>query len=190
MLGTSLNAGPFASGVFKFFLWQESLPKTEDSCLFPIPLSMTLSLAKDPSCQAFLPSKSWLLGPISQHQSNQLRISSPGWQLKSFNIFCSSLRDRDQMVSVSFMISVSSFSYSCDCSSVEQATFADYLSCSILIEASSFLTKSFDFHFYCVFLFIGVTDTVSSLTVLSVGVFSLSPSWGCCGCCKILSHVS
>jgi len=59
---------------------------------------MPLSLERDPSCLAFLPSNSRLLAPLSQHQSSQVIMCSPGLWLKSFHISHSSLRDRDQVV--------------------------------------------------------------------------------------------
>lgn len=107
------------------------LPKTETPVFFPVHLSMTLSLERDPSCWASLPSNSWPLAPISQHWSKQLRISSPGSQQKSFYISCSSLRHRDLVISVSFMIPVSSSSCSGDCTAAEQAASSDYFSTSL-----------------------------------------------------------
>ena len=70
------------------------------------------------------------------------------------------------------MISVTSFSCSCDCSAAEQAASSDSFSCSLLGEASSPLTKQADFHFYCFFLVIGMTDIESGLAIESVGMFS------------------
>lgn len=123
-----INVGLFALGTCKFFLEVISvlLYLTLDSshcqrlrtpAFVPIPLSMALSLARKPSCQASSPSDSWQPAPVLKHQSSQLRISSPVWQLKSFCVSCSSLEGRDQVVSVSFMISGSSFS--CDCNAAE-----------------------------------------------------------------------
>lgn len=90
------------------------------------------------------------------------------------------LRDRNELVTFSLIISVPSSSLpssscSCDCFAAERADPPDSLSCSLL-EASSFLTEQDYFFFGCLLLVIGASDTVetwvSVLVKVSVDMFS------------------
>jgi len=131
-----------------------------------------------PSCQTSITSNSCLLASISQHRNNHLRISLPSRWLQSFWVAHSLLRDKDWVVSVSFMISVSSSSCSCDCSAAGQAASSDSYSCSLLAQASSSFTKRINFCLHCLFLVLRVTDIVSGLVIASVVIFALSSPRG------------
>ena len=155
-------------GYLSFTLDKSRLQRLRTRVPFPIALSMPPSLERDPSCLASLPSNSRLLAPLSQHRSSQVTICSPGRRLKSFRISRSSLRDRDRVVTASFMSSSSSssprsgwLSSSCSRDGPSPGSSASYTSSSgsLLEEASSSLTKRADFRFQNFFLCTGATDT-------------------------------
>lgn len=103
LLHSSLHYAPLAWVKQNILL--EEIPFLDKSCLqrlrtcitLPITLSIHPSLENDHSCLASLPSNSTPAAPLSQDQSSQVIICSPGWWLKSFCISCSSLRNSDQV---------------------------------------------------------------------------------------------